>query len=131
MNIKLKINIPIFGICLGHQILALALGAQTYKLKFGHRGCNHPVKYKKIDNEFINELDILINIIKNDKVDVKCYTKIKDYKNKHFLANTCPMKILKYILYRLLQEEYSNEVKYELINIVSQSKIYIGNKPIL
>ncbi|MBT5955525.1 MAG: glutamine-hydrolyzing carbamoyl-phosphate synthase small subunit [Candidatus Marinimicrobia bacterium] len=35
---------PIFGICLGHQILALALDAKTYKLKFGHRGCNHPVK---------------------------------------------------------------------------------------
>ena len=34
----------IFGICLGHQILALALGAKTYKLKFGHRGCNHPVR---------------------------------------------------------------------------------------
>ena len=35
---------PIFGICLGHQILSLALGGKTYKLKFGHRGCNHPVK---------------------------------------------------------------------------------------
>ena len=37
-------TVPMMGICLGHQIIALALGAKTYKLKFGHRGTNHPVK---------------------------------------------------------------------------------------
>lgn len=37
-------KLPIFGICLGHQIISLSYGAKTYKLKFGHRGGNHPVK---------------------------------------------------------------------------------------
>jgi carbamoyl-phosphate synthase small subunit len=37
-------DVPTFGICLGHQILSLAMGGETYKLKFGHRGANHPVK---------------------------------------------------------------------------------------
>jgi len=41
---KLLGKVPVFGICLGHQILSLALGGKTYKLKFGHRGANHPVK---------------------------------------------------------------------------------------
>ena len=41
---RLRGKIPIFGICLGHQIISLAYGAKTYKLKFGHRGGNHPVK---------------------------------------------------------------------------------------
>ncbi len=41
---KLRGKLPIFGICLGHQIISLAYGAKTYKMKFGHRGGNHPVK---------------------------------------------------------------------------------------
>ncbi|HLF18954.1 MAG TPA: glutamine-hydrolyzing carbamoyl-phosphate synthase small subunit [Candidatus Omnitrophota bacterium] len=41
---KLFGKLPVFGICLGHQIVGLALGGQTYKLKFGHHGANHPVK---------------------------------------------------------------------------------------
>lgn len=41
---KLRGKYPIFGICLGHQIICLSYGAKTYKLKFGHRGGNHPVK---------------------------------------------------------------------------------------
>lgn len=46
-------GIPLFGICLGHQLLALALGGDTYKLKFGHRGANHPVKDLKTGKVYI------------------------------------------------------------------------------
>jgi carbamoyl-phosphate synthase small subunit len=45
-NVKqiVSTDVPTFGICLGHQILGLAVGGETFKLKFGHRGANHPVK---------------------------------------------------------------------------------------
>lgn len=44
LKLLIEKKIPLFGICLGHQLLARALGGKTYKLKFGHRGGNHPVK---------------------------------------------------------------------------------------
>lgn len=47
-------NIPIFAICLGHQLMALALGASTHKLKYGHRGGNHPVKDLKTGRVYIS-----------------------------------------------------------------------------
>jgi carbamoyl-phosphate synthase small subunit len=46
-------QIPIFGICLGHQLLSQALGAKTFKMKFGHHGCNHPVRDEKTGKVFV------------------------------------------------------------------------------
>ena len=49
----LKTDIPVFGICLGHQLLALASGGKTVKMKFGHHGANHPVKDLDTDTVMI------------------------------------------------------------------------------
>lgn len=47
-------KIPIFGICMGHQVLSLALGAKTYKMKFGHRGANHPIRDELIKQIYMS-----------------------------------------------------------------------------
>lgn len=66
-NIKQLINSgkPIFGICLGHQLMALASGADTQKLKYGHRGCNHPVKDLNKDKTFITSQNHGYAVIEN------------------------------------------------------------------
>ena len=51
---KLLAYKPIFGICMGHQVLSQALGAETYKLKFGHRGSNHPIQDKLLNRVYIS-----------------------------------------------------------------------------
>ena len=86
---KLIGKYPIFGICLGHQIISLAYGAKTYKLKFGHRGGNHPVRNLEtnkieitsqnhsyaVDADSLNGTDLTvthINLLDNTIEGVKC-----------------------------------------------------------
>ena len=65
---------PIFGICLGHQLISLALGGRTFKMKFGHRGSNHPVQnLKNNTNEITSQnhgFAVDINSLDNLKVDI-------------------------------------------------------------
>lgn len=61
-------NVPIFAICLGHQLMALATGADTYKLKYGHRGGNHPVKDLQTGRVYISSQNHGY-VVDTDKLD--------------------------------------------------------------
>ncbi len=63
-----KLGIPIFGICMGHQLFALANGAKTVKLKYGHRGANQPVKDLKHDRTYITSQNHGYAVV-NDSID--------------------------------------------------------------
>jgi carbamoyl-phosphate synthase small subunit len=70
---KLLGKIPVFGICFGHQMLGLALGGKTYKLKFGHHGANHPVKDLKTGKVHITVQNhgFCVDIDSLDKNDIE------------------------------------------------------------
>lgn len=100
-----KTNIPILGICLGHQLMGLATGATTAKLKYGHRGPNHPVKDLASGRAYITSQNhgyyILENSINPDIAEVS-HINLNDntveglrYKNKNiftvqFHPEACP-----------------------------------------
>ena len=71
-------KLPIFGICLGHQMIGLALKGQTYKLKFGHHGANHPVKDFIIRHQGgSNDAQYAIGNLKTEKGDFRIHILLK------------------------------------------------------
>lgn len=78
-------NVPIFAICLGHQLMALATGADTHKMKYGHRGGNHPVKELETNKVYISSQNHGY-VVDTDKLDAKiaqpAYINVNDGTNE-------------------------------------------------
>lgn len=97
-------ELPIFGICMGHQILSLALGADTYKLKFGHRGSNHPIQDSLLKRIYVSSqnhgyavkketlpLDVEITQVNlNDNTVAGIYSQKRKFLGIQYHPESCP-----------------------------------------
>ena len=78
-------DVPIFAICLGHQLMALATGADTYKLKYGHRGGNHPVKDLETGRVYISSQNhgyAVDDKALDEKIAVPAFVNVNDGTNE-------------------------------------------------
>nr|YP_009244338.1 carbamoyl-phosphate synthase arginine-specific small subunit [Gelidium vagum]AMK96580.1 carbamoyl-phosphate synthase arginine-specific small subunit [Gelidium vagum] len=90
-------NIPLFGICMGHQIISLALGFNTFKLKFGHRGLNHPAGNKQISEITSQNHGFAVQLEENYQHNIKItHLNLNDYTIAGLLHKKKPIFSVQY-----------------------------------